>query len=75
MYRMTGTYETTEKRGVNTMIFAFIFALYGIAALFEGLEEITTAFAPVVNSGSGVLAIAFIAAVFTYRRIRARQGA
>ena len=57
------------------MIFAFIFALYGIATLFELLENITVAFAPVINSGSGVLAVAFIAALYTYRRIRARTGA
>ena len=57
------------------MIFAFIIALYGIASMFDLLEEITMAFAPVINSGSGVLAIAFIAAVITYRRIQARRTA
>lgn len=55
------------------MIFAFIFALYGIATLFELMEEVTVAFAPVVNSGSGVLAVAFLAGLLTYRRLRARQ--
>ena len=65
----------TGEREVNTMIFAFIFALYGIATLFELLENITVAFAPVINSGSDVLAVAFIAALVTYRRIRARTGA
>ena len=64
-----------ENREVNAMIFAFILALYGMAAIFEAMEEISAAFAPVVNSGSGVLAVAFITAVFVYRRIRARQGA
>ena len=57
------------------MIFAFIIALYGIASMFDLLEEMTVAFAPVINSGSGVLAVAFIAALVTYRRIRARTGA
>ena len=33
------------------------------------------AFAPVINSGTGVIVIAFIAGLITYRRIRARQGA
>ena len=46
----------TGEREVNTMIFAFIIALYGIASMFDLLEEITVAFAPVINSGSGVLA-------------------
>ena len=55
------------------MIFAFILALYGIATMFELLEEVTVAFAPVVNSGSGVLAVAFLAGLLTYRRLRARQ--
>ena len=75
MYRMTGTYETTERRGVNTMIFAFIFALYGIAAMLNLLGEITMAFAPVINSGSGVVAVAFITGLYTYRRLRAGKGA
>ena len=66
---MTGEWE------VNTMIFAFIIALYGIASMFDLLEEITVAFAPVINSGSGVLAVAFIAGLYTYRRIRARTDA
>ncbi len=57
------------------MIFAFIIALYGIASMFDLLEEITVAFAPVINSGSGVLAVAFIAGLYTYRRIRARTDA
>lgn len=57
------------------MIFAFIIALYGIASMFDLLEEMTVAFAPVINSGSGVLAVAFIAGLYTYRRIRARTGA
>ena len=61
--------------GVNTMIFAFIFVLYALAAMFELLEEFSVAFAPVINSGSGVLAVAFITALYTYRRIRARTGA
>ena len=64
----------TGEREVNTMIFAFIIALYGIASMFDLLEEITVAFAPVINSGSGVLAVAFIAGLYTYRRIRARTG-
>ena len=57
------------------MIFAFIIALYGIASMFDLLEEMTVAFAPVINSGSGVLAVAFIAGLYTSRRIRARTGA
>ena len=57
------------------MIFAFIFVLYALAAMFELLEEFSVAFAPVINSGSGVLAIAFLTAVFTYRRLQARKGA
>ena len=65
----------TGEREVNTMIFAFIFALYGIASMFDLLEEMTVAFAPVINSGSGVLAVAFIAGLYTYRRIRARTDA
>ena len=60
---------------MSIMIFAFLFVLYGIAAMCELLEEVTAAFAPVVNSGSGVLAVAFLAAVFVYRRIRARRSA
>ena len=65
----------TGEREVNTMIFAFIIALYGIASMFDLLEEITVAFAPVINSGSGVLAVAFIAGLYTYRRIRPRTDA
>ena len=57
------------------MILAFIFALYGIATMFDLLEEITVAFAPVINSGSAVIAVAFITAVMTYRRIQARKNA
>ena len=45
------------------------------AAVFEVLENITAAFAPVFNSGSGVLTVAFITAVFTYRRLRAKKDA
>jgi hypothetical protein len=29
----------------------------------------------VINSGTGVIVIAFIASLITYRRMRARQGA
>ena len=65
----------TGEREVNTMIFAFIIALYGIASMFDLLEEITVAFAPVINSGSGVLAVAVIAGLYTYRRIQTRTGA
>ena len=57
------------------MIIAFIIALYGIASIAELTEGITAAFAPVINSGSGVLAVAFISALYTYRRIRTRTGA
>ena len=57
------------------MILAFIFALYGIATMLDLLEEITVAFAPVINSGSAVIAVAFITAVMTYRRIQARKNA
>jgi len=57
------------------MIFAFIFAMYGLATLFDLLEEVTAEFAPVINSGSAVIAIAFITAVFTYRRLRNRKSA
>ena len=67
------TQKTTE--GVNTMIFACIFVLYALATMFDLLEELAVAFAPVINSGSGVLAIAFITAVVTYRRLQARKGA
>lgn len=57
------------------MIFVFIFAIYGLATLFGLLEEVTAAFFPVMNSGSAVIAIAFITAVFTYRRLRNRKSA
>ena len=57
------------------MIFAIIFALYAVVAMIGLLAEVTFAFAPVINSGIGVLVIAFIAGLITYRRIRARQGA
>ena len=59
---------------IFTMIFAFILALYGIATMFELLEEVTVAFAPVVNSGSAVIAAAFIAGVIVYRRIRKKKN-
>ena len=39
------------------------------------LAEVTFTFAPVINSGTGVLVIAFIVGLITYRRLRARQGA
>lgn len=57
------------------MIFAIIFALYAIVTVIGLLAEVTFAFAPVINSGTGVIVIAFIAGLITYRRIRARQGA
>ena len=57
------------------MIFAIIFALYATVAMIGLLAEVTFAFAPVINSGAGVLVIAFIAGLITYRRIRARQDA
>ena len=57
------------------MIFAIIIALYAIATMFDLLAEVTYAFAPVINSGAGVIVIAFITGLITYRRIRARQGA
>ena len=57
------------------MIFAIIFALYAIVTMIGLLAEVTCAFAPVINSGTGVLVIAFIAGLITYRRLRARQGA
>ena len=44
-------------------------------AMIGLLAEVTFAFAPVINSGTGVIVIAFIAGLITYRRIRARQGA
>ena len=75
VYRMTGTQAKTGIREVSAMIFAFIMALYGMAVMFEMMEGIAAAFAHVINSGSGVLAIAFITAVYTYRRIQARRGA
>ncbi len=52
------------------MIFAFIFAMCGFAALCNLLEGINAAFAPVFNSGEAVLAVAFATAVLTYRRLR-----
>ena len=57
------------------MILAFIFAVYGLAALAGLLEEITAAFAPVFNSGAAVIAVAFCSAAFTYRRIEAWKAA
>lgn len=57
------------------MIFAIIFALYAVVAMIGLLAEVTFAFVPVINSGTGVIVIAFIAGLITYRRIRARQGA
>ncbi len=63
------------RKGADTMIFAFILAMYGLATMFELMEEVTAAFAPVINSGSGVLAVAFLAGMFTYRKLRARQNA
>ena len=56
------------------MIFAIIIALYAFAIMFDLLAEVTYAFAPVINSGAGVIVIAFITGLITYRRIRARQG-
>ena len=41
----------------------------------EGNGTPPFAFAPVINSGTGVIVIAFIAGLITYRRMRARQGA
>ena len=57
------------------MIFAIIFALYAIVTMIGLLAEVTFAGAPVINSGTGVFVIAFIAGLITYRRLRARQGA
>ena len=57
------------------MIFAIIFALYATVAMIGLLAEVTFAFAPVINRGTGVIVIAFIAGLITYRWIRARQGA
>ena len=56
------------------MIFAIIFALYATVAMIGLLAEVTFAFAPVINSGAGVLVIAFITGLMTYRRLRAWQG-
>ena len=56
------------------MIFAIIFALYAVVTMIGFLAEVTFAFAPVINSGTGGIVIAFIAGLITYRRLRARQG-
>ena len=56
------------------MIFAFIFAMYGFAALCNLLGGINAAFAPVFNSGEAVLAVAFATAVLTYRRLRSGKN-
>ena len=57
------------------MILAFIFAVYGLAALLDLLENVTAAFAPVFSSGAAVLAAGFCSAVYTYRRLEAKKAA
>ena len=52
-------------------IFAFVIAMYGIASLCNLLDSFNAHFAPVLNSGSAVVAVAFITAVYTYRRLQA----
>ena len=53
----------------------FILGLVGVtslASIIPGTGVIET-LAPVVNSGSGVLAAAFIAGLYTYRTIREKK--
>ena len=46
--------------------------LTALASMIPGTGIIET-LSPIVNSGSGVLAAAFIAGLYTYRRIRKRK--
>ena len=46
-----------------------------VLAFVPGLaESIVEAFAPVVNSGSAVIVIAYITGLFVYRRLKGRRN-
>ena len=55
----------------------FVLALIALGALSSVTAEtgLIENFAPAVNSGSGVLAVAFVTGLFTYRRLRKKKGA
>ena len=46
----------------------------GVVGSLAGGGAGTEALASVVNSGSGVVAIAFVSGLYTYRRLRARNN-
>ena len=52
------------------IVLAVILAALVILSL---TTDVLDAFAPVVNSGSAVIAVAFIAGVIVYRRIRKKK--
>ena len=55
------------------MLFAVVLAVYVLAAMVNLPDTVTAAFAPVVNSGSAVIAVAFLSGLLTYRRLRLNQ--
>ena len=52
------------------IVLAVILAVLVVLSL---TTDVLDAFAPVVNSGSAVLAVAFVAGVFVYRWLRNRK--
>ena len=52
------------------IVLAVILAALAVLSL---TTDVLDAFAPVVNSGSAVLAVAFVAGVFVYRWLRNRK--
>ena len=55
-------------------IILILAALNVFAGMYAGTEAFE-ALAPVANSGSGVLAVAFVTGLYTYRKIRAKKDA
>ena len=54
-------------------ILAAVIVPCAIASMFGAAGPVIEALAPVVNSGSAIIAVAFIAGVIVYRRIRKRK--
>lgn len=51
-----------------------VLIVLGVLVILSLTLDVPEVLAPVVNSGSAVLAVAFIAGIIIYRRLRGRKG-
>ena len=67
-FRYTELMLNKGGSGMDRIALGFV-GLTALVSLIPGTGIIET-FSPIVNSGSGVLAVAFIAGIYSYRRIQ-----